>query len=92
MTVHRAQGQTLQQVEFDCTLYSPGQMDVAVGRTISKKGLRILNYNPTSARSAASTLYIQPATDVLARTLELAENSILATRCGNRTVQRERVF
>lgn len=45
LTVHRAQGQSLQNVEIDCySFFAPGQMGVAVGRAVSIGGLRILNY------------------------------------------------
>ena len=45
MTVHRAQGQTIENVEVDCfSFFAPGQLGVAVGRATSKKGLRILNF------------------------------------------------
>ena len=50
MTVHRAQGQTIENVEVDCfSFFAPGQMGVAVGRATSKKGLRILNFNMEAA-------------------------------------------
>lgn len=46
MTVHRAQGQSLQFLEVDCySFFSPGQMGVAVGRVMTIDGLRIINYN-----------------------------------------------
>ncbi|VDI26220.1 Hypothetical predicted protein [Mytilus galloprovincialis] len=39
LTVHRAQGQTLQNVEIDCySFFSPGQMGVAVGRAVNIDG------------------------------------------------------
>ncbi|KAL3841440.1 hypothetical protein ACJMK2_019590 [Sinanodonta woodiana] len=51
ITVHRAQGQSLDRLEIDCySFFSPGQMGVSVGRATSKEGLRILNYNPKAAR------------------------------------------
>ena len=50
MTVHRAQGQTLEFVEVDCkSFFAPGQMGVAVGRAKRKAGLRILNFNEWAA-------------------------------------------
>ncbi|MES9881788.1 MAG: hypothetical protein ABW185_13000 [Sedimenticola sp.] len=50
LTVHRAQGQTLQQVEIDCySFFAPGQMGVAVGRATSTNGLRIVNFNRVAA-------------------------------------------
>lgn len=50
LTVHRAQGQTLKNVEVDCySFFSPGQMGVAIGRAISMSGLRVLNFNQKAA-------------------------------------------
>jgi hypothetical protein len=50
LTVHRAQGQMLPQLEIDCsTFFAPGQMGVAVGCAVSKDGLRIINYSSTAA-------------------------------------------
>ena len=45
-TVHRAQGLTLERVQVDCqNMFNPGQIGVAVGRAIDKKGLRVLNFS-----------------------------------------------
>ena len=50
LTVHRAQGQTLNYVEIDCySFFAPGQMGVAVGRATSTAGLRALNFNNVAA-------------------------------------------
>jgi hypothetical protein len=50
LTVHRAQGQTLSAVEIDCySCFAPGQMGVAVGRAVSKDGLRIRNFSSEAA-------------------------------------------
>ena len=50
LTVHRAQGQTLDKVEVDCfSFFAPGQMGVAVDRAVSIEGLRIINYNSAAA-------------------------------------------
>ncbi|XP_071143980.1 uncharacterized protein [Mytilus edulis] len=50
LTVHRAQGQTLQNVEVDSfSFFAPGQMGVAVGRAVSIDGLRLVNYNSSAA-------------------------------------------
>ena len=50
MTVHRAQGQTLQYVDIDCySFFAAGQMGVAVGRVQSKAGLRVKNFNKGAA-------------------------------------------
>lgn len=46
ITVHKAQGMTLERLVLDCRhMHTPGQIGVAVGRVKSKKGLRILNFN-----------------------------------------------
>lgn len=50
MTVHRAQGQTIQNVEIDCaSFFAPGQLGVAVGRAVSKNGLSVRNFNLNAA-------------------------------------------
>ncbi|XP_069103900.1 uncharacterized protein [Argopecten irradians] len=50
LTVHRAQGQTIPYLEVDCfSFFSPGQMGVAIGRAVNKKGLRVVNYNSAAA-------------------------------------------
>lgn len=50
LTVHRAQGQTLDFVEVDCySFFAPGQMGVAVGRATTISGLRIVNFNKQAA-------------------------------------------
>ena len=46
LTVHRAQGQTIEYVDIDCqSFFAPGQLGVAVGRCKSKEGLRVQNFN-----------------------------------------------
>ena len=51
LTVHRAQGLTLDRVEIDCRhMWNPGQIGVAVGRAKEKKGLRVLNFRPKLVR------------------------------------------
>lgn len=46
VTIHRAQGQTLENVVVDCTdLFAPGQLGVAVGRATKLGGLQVLNYS-----------------------------------------------
>ena len=50
MTVHRAQGQTIDNIEVDCSsFFAPGQLGVAVGRAVCKNGLRIFNLNMEAA-------------------------------------------
>ncbi|XP_048258237.1 uncharacterized protein LOC125383642 [Haliotis rufescens] len=45
LTVHRAQGMTIDPLIVDCESYFlPGQLGVAVGRCISKEGLQVKNY------------------------------------------------
>ena len=52
LTVHRAQGQTLNFVEIDCySFFAPGQMGVAVGRATNTDGLRIVNFNDKAANT-----------------------------------------
>ena len=47
LTVHKAQGLTLDRVEIDCrNMWQPGQVGVAVGRATKKIGLRIMNFRP----------------------------------------------
>lgn len=50
LTVHKAQGQTLECVEVDCfSFFAPGQMGVAVDRSVTTDGLRIVNLNLQAA-------------------------------------------
>ena len=57
MTVHRSQGQTLDNVEVDCaSFFAPGQMGVAIGRAVCKNGLRVLNFNSVAANLKHSPL------------------------------------
>ncbi|KAJ8044896.1 ATP-dependent DNA helicase PIF1 [Holothuria leucospilota] len=47
LTVHKAQGMTLEEVEVDCRkMTAPGQIGVAIGRAKTKSGLRVLNFYP----------------------------------------------
>lgn len=47
VTIHKAQGLTLERIEVDCSnIFMPGQLGVAIGRVRQKKGLRILNFLP----------------------------------------------
>lgn len=46
MTVHRAQGLTLNSVQVDCRkMTQPGHIGVAIGRARTTTGLRVLNYS-----------------------------------------------
>ncbi|XP_061171689.1 uncharacterized protein LOC133181165 [Saccostrea echinata] len=50
LTVHRAQGQTLEFVEVDCySFFCAGQLGVALGRATTIDGLRIRNFNQDAA-------------------------------------------
>ncbi|KAK3106999.1 hypothetical protein FSP39_004649 [Pinctada imbricata] len=45
LTVHKAQGMTLQRAEIDChSMFAPGQLGVAIGRVKSPAGLRVINF------------------------------------------------
>ncbi|KAK3082922.1 hypothetical protein FSP39_009090 [Pinctada imbricata] len=49
ITIHKAQGLTLERIEVDASnIFSPGQLGVAVGRTTAKKHLRIKNFHPSA--------------------------------------------
>ena len=50
MTVHKAQGKSLQNVIVDSLqFWKPGQLGVAIGRAVSTEGLQVLNYNSHAA-------------------------------------------
>lgn len=58
MTIHKAQGLTLDRVEIDCRyMTNPGQIGVAVGRCRSIKGLRILNYSKHLVKQHKEDVY-----------------------------------
>ena len=45
-TVHKAEGRTIPELIIDCkTFWKPGQMSLAIGKSVSKTGLQVLNYN-----------------------------------------------
>jgi len=47
VTIHKAQGLTLDRVEVDCSnIFKPGQLGVAVGRARKKIGLQLINFEP----------------------------------------------
>ena len=49
ITIHKAQGLTLDRVVVDgSNIFQPGQLGVAIGRAKRKKGLRVINFNPKS--------------------------------------------
>ncbi|KAK3105793.1 hypothetical protein FSP39_005852 [Pinctada imbricata] len=46
LTIHRCQGMTLENVVIDCSsIFSPGQLGVAVGRVRKSKNVKIIHYN-----------------------------------------------
>ena len=49
LTVHRAQGQTLEYVDVDCASFFSGQLGVAIGRVKTEAGLRVRNLNRYAA-------------------------------------------
>ena len=45
LTVHKAQGMSLDAVEIDClNMNRPGQLSVAISRVHHKEGLRVVNF------------------------------------------------
>lgn len=45
MTIHKAQGMSLDKLTVDCSgAFAPGHIGVAVGRATCKAGLRIVNF------------------------------------------------
>ncbi|XP_014674176.1 PREDICTED: ATP-dependent DNA helicase PIF1-like [Priapulus caudatus] len=45
ITIHKAQGMTLDRVEIDCRgIFKSGQLGVALGRVKSSEGLRVVNF------------------------------------------------
>lgn len=58
ITIHKAQGLTLQRVEVDAScIFSPGQFGVAIGRATAKKGLRIIGFHPACVLKHDQSLY-----------------------------------
>ena len=50
LTLHHAQGQTLQRVIVNCSgVTNAGQIGVAVGRAVCTEGLQVINYKRVSA-------------------------------------------
>jgi hypothetical protein len=49
ITIHKAQGMSLDNVEVVCSgIFAPGQLGVAVGRAKSTDGLSLSNFDPTA--------------------------------------------
>ncbi|XP_053389252.1 uncharacterized protein LOC128552247 [Mercenaria mercenaria] len=47
ITIHKAQGMTLERVNVDCQqIFKPGQLGVALSRARSCEGIRVINYDP----------------------------------------------
>ncbi|KAJ8040524.1 ATP-dependent DNA helicase pfh1 [Holothuria leucospilota] len=45
LTVHKAQGMTVDRLVIDCrNMVFPGQIGVAIGRAVSKKGTQVINF------------------------------------------------
>ncbi|CAC5417224.1 PIF1 [Mytilus coruscus] len=58
ITIHKAQGLTLQRVEVDASnMFAPGQLGVAIGRATEKKGLRVIGFNRSSVLKHEASLY-----------------------------------
>lgn len=58
LTVHKAQGLTIPRLFIDArNMGYPGQMGVAVGRVVNKKGLRVTNYTPGNVTKHPSCIY-----------------------------------
>lgn len=57
ITIHKAQGLTLERIEVDGdNIFSPGQLGVVIGRTTMKKNLRLINFNPRSVLKHETSL------------------------------------
>ncbi|XP_053382006.1 uncharacterized protein LOC128549396 [Mercenaria mercenaria] len=71
LTVHKAQGMTLDRVEVNCQqMYRPGQLGVAMGRVRSSDGLRVINFTPKvcipqpdEIKGYLTMPYVEPADD-----------------------------
>ncbi|XP_063406721.1 uncharacterized protein LOC134690660 [Mytilus trossulus] len=58
ITIHKAQGLTLQRVEVDASnIFAPGQLGVAIGRATEKKGLRVIGFKRSSVLRHEDSLY-----------------------------------
>ena len=59
LTVHKAQGQTLQHVIVDCRdFFAAGQLGVAVGRARSLAGLQVINYSSEIGKTTHSNVLL----------------------------------
>ena len=67
LTIHKAQGITLERVEVDASnIFSPGQLGVAIGRAKNKKGLRIIGFRASQLLSVSpevTTFYERTPTE-----------------------------
>ncbi|XP_070184871.1 ATP-dependent DNA helicase pif1-like [Littorina saxatilis] len=58
LTIHKAQGLTLERVEIDCEeVFQPGQIGVALGRARSIEGLRVVNFDTRKVLPQPSTVH-----------------------------------
>lgn len=58
ITIHKAQGLTLDRVEVDCSnIFKAGMLGVAIGRARKKKGLRLLNFHPSNVLKPDAAIF-----------------------------------
>lgn len=58
MTIHKAQGLTIDRVIVDCSnIFKAGQLGVAIGRAKKKKGLQLLNFEPKVVITPTETIF-----------------------------------
>lgn len=52
LSIHKAQGQTIQRLKVDLSnIFEAGQVYVALSRAVSKENLQVLNFNPKKIKS-----------------------------------------
>ncbi|XP_045173548.2 uncharacterized protein LOC123535080 [Mercenaria mercenaria] len=57
LTIHKAQGMTLDRVEIDCRdIFRQGQLGVALSRASTSSGLRVINFHPRYIMKPAKTV------------------------------------
>ncbi|VDI07921.1 Hypothetical predicted protein [Mytilus galloprovincialis] len=58
ITIHKAQGLTLQRVDVDASnIFATGQLGVAIGRATEKKGLRVIGFKRSLVLKHEDSLY-----------------------------------
>lgn len=68
MSIHKAQGQTLDRVKVDLTkIFEKGQVYVALSRATSKDRLQIINFVPSKIRAAPQVIDFYNKLEVLNR-------------------------